>query len=122
MPGLKQMPMLEVFLTWQPFMLLVLQAGIWLFAKVGQAGPPGQGGYCVLAGNFPVNTQVKITEAFKPPFFPISITVNEGQLISCLPQFYCAIATIIPGITEVTYTNIEPQGKTIRCLECEKYQ
>ena len=85
------------------------------------AGPPDQGGNCVLAGNFPVNTQVTITEAYNPPFFPESITVNEGQLQSCHPQYYCAIATIIPGITEVTYTNIEPQKKKIKCMECEKY-
>ena len=107
MPGLKQMPMLEVFLTWQPFMLLVLQAGIWLFAKVGQAGPPGQGGYCVLAGNFPVNTQVTIAETPKFPFRPSRITVNEGQLMACQPpSIYCAVATVIPGITEVTFTNV----------------
>jgi hypothetical protein len=73
------------------------------------AGPPSQGGNCVLAGNFPVNTQVKITEAFDFPYFPVSITVNEGQLQSCLPSGYCAIATIIPGITEVTYTNDKAQ-------------
>jgi hypothetical protein len=73
------------------------------------AGPPQQGGNCVLAGNFPVNTQVTITEAFNFPYFPVSITVNEGQLQSCLPLGYCAIATIIPGITEVTYTNDKAQ-------------
>jgi hypothetical protein len=83
------------------------------------AGPRQQGGNCVLAGNFPVNTQVTITEAFNFPYFPVSITVNEGQLQSCSPVGYCAIATIIPGITEVTYTNDKAQH---RCLECEKYQ
>jgi hypothetical protein len=70
------------------------------------AGPPEQGGNCVLAGNFPVNTPVMIAETPKPPFFPSMITVNEGQLMACTPSsVYCTIATIIPGITQVTFTN-----------------
>ena len=70
------------------------------------AGPPEQGGNCVLAGNFPVNTPVMIAETPKPPFFPSMITVNEGQLMACVPSsVYCTIATIIPGITQVTFTN-----------------
>jgi Protein of unknown function (DUF642) len=72
-----------------------------------QAGPPQQGGNCVLAGNFPVNTQVMIAETPKPPFVPSGITVNEGQLMPCRPpSIYCAVAAVIPGITEVTFTNI----------------
>jgi hypothetical protein len=75
-----------------------------------QAGPPGQGGNCVLAGNFPVNTQVTIAETPKPPFVPSGITVNEGQLMPCQPSsIYCAVATVIPGITEVTFTNTAQQ-------------
>jgi len=71
-----------------------------------EAGPPVQGGYCVLAGNFPVNTQVTIQETPKPPFVPSGITVNEGQLMACQPPSgYCTVATVIPGITEVTFTN-----------------
>src|SRR5664279_3327168 len=66
------------------------------------AGPPQQGGYCVLAGNFPVNTLVTIAETPKLPFYPISITVNEGQLMPCNPNSpFCTVATIIPGLTEV---------------------
>ena len=71
------------------------------------AGPPAQGGNCVLAGNFPVNTQVMIQET--PQFFfrPSQITVNEGQLMACTPpSIYCTVATTIPGITEVTFTNV----------------
>ncbi len=72
-----------------------------------QAGPPQQGGYCVLAGSFPVNTLVMIAETPKPPFFPSGIAVNEGQLMPCTPpSIYCAVATVIPGITEVTFTNV----------------
>jgi hypothetical protein len=71
------------------------------------AGPPQQGGNCVLAGNFPVNTPVMIAETPKPPFVPSGITVNEGQLMPCQPpSIYCTIAAVIPGITEVTFTNI----------------
>src|SRR5664279_5241604 len=70
------------------------------------AGPPAQGGNCVLAGNFPVNTPVMIAETPKPPFVPSGITVNEGQLMACTPpSIYCTIAPVIPGITEVTFTN-----------------
>ena len=70
------------------------------------AGPPEQGGNCVLAGNFPVNTPVMIAETPKPPFFPSMITVNEGQLMPCTPSsVYCTIVTVIPGITQVTFTN-----------------
>src|ERR1019366_6408898 len=70
------------------------------------AGPPQQGGNCVLAGNFPVNTPVMIAETPKPPFFPSMITVNEGQLMPCTPSsVYCTIVTVIPGITQVTFTN-----------------
>jgi hypothetical protein len=70
------------------------------------AGPPSQGGYCVLGRSFPVNTPVKIVETPKFPFSPISITVSEGQLMACQPpSLYCTIATMIPGITEVSFTN-----------------
>ena len=86
------------------------------------AGPPQQGGNCVLAGNFPVNTQVMITEAFNFPYFPINITVNEGQLMACQPSSpFCTVATIIPGLTEVSFTNIR-LFKQVRCMECEKSQ
>ena len=78
------------------------------------AGPPAQGGNCVLAGNFPVNTQVMIQET--PQFFfrPSQITVNEGQLMACTPpSIYCTVASTIPGITEVTFTNRFGFGKGV---------
>ena len=82
------------------------------------AGPADQGGYCVLASNFPVNTQVTIKETPMPPYFPSGITVNEGQLMACNPDSpYCTVATIMPGITEVSFTNILAQKN---CLECAK--
>ena len=71
------------------------------------AGPPSQGGYCVLGRSFPVNTPVKIVETPKFPFRPSRITVNEGQLMACQPpSIYCTVASVIPGITEVTFTNV----------------
>ena len=51
------------------------------------AGPRQQGGDCVLAGNFPVNTQVTIKETPKPHFVVSGITVNEGQLIGMPAPF-----------------------------------
>ena len=83
------------------------------------AGPPQQGGNCVLVNtNLPVNTPVMVREHPKTFFFPSSITVNEGQLQACTPPSpYCAIATQIPGITEMTFTNVLRFEK--RCMECE---
>lgn len=75
------------------------------------AGAASQGGNCVLASTFPVNTQVTITEASTTGYSPLSITVSEGQLQSCAPAGYCAIASIVPGITEVTYTNVKKRKK-----------
>ena len=56
------------------------------------AGPPAQGGNCVLAGNFPVDTPVMIAETPQFFYFPSMITVNEGHLMACHPHsIYCAI-------------------------------
>ncbi len=83
------------------------------------AGPPQQGGNCVLVNlNVPVNTPVKVTEHIKTGFMPSKITVNEGQLMACTPpSIYCAIASQIPGITEMTFTNVVNHEK--RCMECD---
>lgn len=83
------------------------------------AGPLKQGGTCVIVGSPPVNTPVQITEHLQlTQFFLKSITVNEGQLMACTPPSdYCTIATTIPGITEVDFTNIFLLQK--RCMECE---
>ena len=81
------------------------------------AGPPSQGGNCVLAGTFPVNTPVKIAETPMFPYFVSNITVNEGQLMPCNPNSpNCTVATIMPGFTEVSFTN---KLKMKRCLACE---
>ena len=53
-----------------------------------------------------VNTWVTIAETPNPPYTPTSITVSQGQLNQCQPQSnYCTVATIGPGITEVSFTN-----------------
>lgn len=83
------------------------------------AGPPQQGGNCVLVNtNLPVNTPVKVVEHAQRFFVPSKITVNEGQIMACTPpSIYCGIVNQIPGITEMTFTNILQFQK--RCMECE---
>ena len=83
------------------------------------AGPPQQGGDCVVIGNFPVNTQAMIVEHPTFNFIPTGITINDGQLAACQPpSAYCAIATTVPGITEVTFTN-QRLFQQKRCMECD---
>jgi hypothetical protein len=83
-----------------------------------EAGPADQGGFCELAGTFPVNTPVTIAETPNPPYVPTSTTVSQGQLSQCQPpSMYCTVATIGPGITEVSFTN-SLQAKHITCLAC----
>ena len=85
-----------------------------------EAGPADQGGFCALAGTFPVNTPVTIAETPNPPYTPTSITVSQGQLSACQPPSnYCTVATIGAGITVVSFTNTE-QGKTVTCLACNR--
>ena len=83
-----------------------------------EAGPADQGGFCELVGTFAVNTPVTIAETPNPPYTPTSITVSQGQLSQCQPQSnYCTVATIGPGITEVSFTNTK-QSKRVACLAC----
>jgi hypothetical protein len=82
-----------------------------------KAGPPDQGGFCELAGTFPANTPVMITESFLSGYVPSGITVSQGQLAQCQPpSIYCTVASIGAGITEVDFTNVSQPQK--RCLGC----
>jgi hypothetical protein len=76
-----------------------------------EAGPADQGGFCELAGTFPVNTQVTVAEIppFPPGDIPESITVapsSRGSDPILTPEGASIIATIGDGITEVDVTNI----------------
>jgi hypothetical protein len=89
-----------------PFTFTTSVAGVVVGRYTIEAGPADQGGFCELAGTFPVNTPVTIAEMPHPPYIPTSITVSQGQLGQCQPpSIYCAVASIDPGITEVDFTN-----------------
>jgi hypothetical protein len=86
------------------------------------AGPPSMGGYCVLAGSFTVGTSVSITEppsTANPPAYTLTnIGVNPpARRGPDLPNG--VMATVGPGITEVTFTNKgappRPPGKLNIC-------
>lgn len=68
-----------------------------------EAGPADQGGFCELAGTFPVNTQVTVAETVPGGIIP-KITVAPPGRGSDL-TFNSVVATIFDGITEVDFTN-----------------
>ncbi len=71
------------------------------------AGLPDQGGYCVLADQFPVNTQVTIAETPNSsfPLSNIAVTCDGCTYTVNLAQ-YDVTTTIGAGITEVDFTNV----------------
>ena len=88
------------------------------------AGPASQGGFCILAGAFPVGLPVVVTEAPSPTnaYQLINITVNPPGASSQPPNL--ATGTVVlttgPGFTEVTYTNIAPTtGNTGQIKICK---
>jgi hypothetical protein len=68
-----------------------------------EAGPADQGGFCELAGTFPVNTPVTVAETVPGGIIP-KITVAPSGRGSAL-TFNSVVATIFDGITEVDFTN-----------------
>ncbi|HYM60018.1 MAG TPA: hypothetical protein VEZ11_03905 [Thermoanaerobaculia bacterium] len=68
------------------------------------AGPPAEGGYCVVDGTFPVGTGLTVTEVPTPGFAVSGISVNGTSLPSGTPS---ASITINSGITEVAFTNAQ---------------
>ena len=72
-----------------------------------QAGPPDQGGYCVLADQFQVNTQVTIAETPNSSFPLSNIAVQcDGCTYTTNLAQYNVVTTIGAGITEVDFTNV----------------
>ncbi|MGB8886038.1 MAG: hypothetical protein WCC87_04900 [Candidatus Korobacteraceae bacterium] len=72
------------------------------------AGPPDQGGYCQLAGTFPANTPVTVTEGISgfSPYRPSVITVAcNGCTYTTDLLHATATTTIGAGITETDFTN-----------------
>ena len=85
------------------------------------AGPPSQGGFCVLDGTFPGGTVVTVQESVPSGDEVSSITVNPPDRSSGAPDpvHGTAQVTIGSGFTEVTFTNVArtppPTGQLTIC-------
>jgi hypothetical protein len=66
---------------------------------------PGDGGYCVLAGQFPVNTQVTVQESIPAGYYVSHIEVKPDRSISRDLTLGKAVVEIGSGVTEVILTN-----------------
>ena len=66
---------------------------------------PGDGGYCVLAGQFPVNTQVTVQESIPAGYYISHIEVKPDRSISRDLTLGKAVVEIGIGVTEVIFTN-----------------
>ena len=70
------------------------------------AGPPAQGGYCTLAGTYPVNTPVLVSEVLVgSPYQVSNITVSPPDRGGSYTS-NSVIVTIGDGFTEATFTNV----------------
>jgi hypothetical protein len=69
-----------------------------------EAGPADQGGFCKLAGTFPVNTQVTVAEIVPAAVGVSSITVTQGR--GSHQTSNSVVVTILDGITEVDFTDV----------------
>ena len=66
---------------------------------------PGDGGYCVLAGQFPINTQVNIQEVIPAGYYVARIEVKPDRTISKDVPLGKVTIKIGSGVTEVIFTN-----------------
>lgn len=75
------------------------------------AGPP-PGGYCVVAGSFPVASKVAVSEVVPRGLEVSSITVAPANRLvgAANPGGATVVARIGPGVTEATFTN---QGTSV---------
>ena len=105
-----------------------VQDGFFNFAFYNVPAGPPPGGYCEIAGSYPVGTQVNVSE----PYLSSNVTATNitvapadrggiQQLGGCHGFFSCPYTNgiIDSGTTEVTFTN-NTGGKKIRCLECDE--
>src|SRR6266498_2179513 len=68
------------------------------------AGPP-DGGYCVLAGQFPLGTQLTIQEVIPAGYFVARIEVKPDRVVSKDTAQGKVVIKIGTGVTEVIFTN-----------------
>jgi hypothetical protein len=82
------------------------------------AGPLNEGGFCVVVpGTYQVGAAVSISEAVPGGYAAPTITVNGKNAPSagCSPTPYCVVATIAPGINEVSFTNSCSGANGVAC-------
>ena len=87
-----------------------VQVGKLFTINVGSTGysvPAGpEGGYCVLAGQFPLNTQVTIQEVIPAGYVVSRIEViPSGRTVSKNVTLGKVVIKIATGVTEVIFTN-----------------
>src|SRR5689334_16304275 len=70
------------------------------------AGPADRNGYCVLAGQYPLNTQLTVEEVIPAGYFVSTIQVrpDSNRVTSTASQGVVTIK-IGSGVTEVIFTN-----------------
>ncbi len=73
-----------------------------------EAGPPDQGGYCVLGDTLAINTQAGISETPNPSYPLSNIAVQcDGCTYTINLAQYSVSTTIGAGVTEVDFTDIQ---------------
>jgi hypothetical protein len=69
------------------------------------AGPADRNGYCILAGQYPVNTQVTIEEVIPSGYFVSRIEVKPDRTISKDTGQGTVTVNIVSGVIEAIFTN-----------------
>ena len=64
-------------------------------------------GFCVLAGQYPLNTKVTVEEVIPDGYYVSDIDVKPGRSISRNEPQGIVVIQVGPGVTEVIYTNDE---------------
>ena len=69
------------------------------------AGPADRNGYCILAGQYPVNTQVTIEEVIPSGYYVSRIEVKPDRTVSRNTSQGIITVQIVSGVIEVIFTN-----------------
>ncbi len=69
------------------------------------AGPADRNGYCILAGQYPVNTQVTIEEVIPSGYYVSRIEVKPDRTISKDTEQGTVTVNIVSGVIETIFTN-----------------
>lgn len=69
------------------------------------AGPHERNGYCILAGQYPVNTQVTIEEVIPSGYYVSRIEVKPDRTVSKDTEQGTVTVNIVSGVIEAIFTN-----------------